>query len=120
MHVLQVGILKEKWYIEINYILEEQCPTFYTIVTIIVMFSLHNGNSPTRRAIVATLLWESGRLKLTLLKLGLGSPLGLPKLQSSIAGVKTPHIGMFFVSLKSYQSLDVENGLAWAIWTSKT
>jgi hypothetical protein len=27
---------------------------------------------------------------------------------------------VFFVSLKSYQSVDVENGLAWAIWTSAT
>jgi len=50
-------------------------------------------------------------------KLGLGSPLGLPKFQSSIARVKTPHIEMFFISLESYQSVDVENGLAWAIWT---
>jgi hypothetical protein len=58
------------------------------------------------------------RMKLTLPKLGLGSPLGLPKLQSSIAGVKTPCIGVFFISLKSYWSVDVENGLAWAIWTS--
>jgi hypothetical protein len=40
-----------------------------------------------------------------------------PKLQSSISGVKTPHIGALFISLESYQSVDVENGLAWAIWT---
>ncbi len=55
-------------------------------------------------------------MKLTLLKWGLGSPPGLPKLQSSITGVKTLCIGMFFVSLESYQSVDVENGLTWAIW----
>jgi len=24
---------------------------------------------------------------------------------------------VFFISLKSYQSVDVENGFAWAIWT---
>jgi len=59
-------------------------------------------------------------MKLTLLKWGLGSPLGLPKLQSSIAKVKTPRIGVLFISLESYQSVDVENGLAWAIWTSTT
>jgi hypothetical protein len=53
----------------------------------------------------------------TLLKWGLGSPPGLPKLQSWIAGVKTPHIGVFFISLESYESVDVENGFAWAIWT---
>jgi len=56
-------------------------------------------------------------MKLTLPKLGLGSPPGLPKLHSSIAGVKTPCIGVFFISLESYQSIDVENGLACAIWT---
>jgi hypothetical protein len=39
---------------------------------------------------------------------------------SRIAGVKTPRIGVFFISLKSYESVDVENELAWAIWTSAT
>jgi hypothetical protein len=51
-------------------------------------------------------------MKLTLPKLGLGGPLGLPKLQNSIAKVKTPCIGVFFISLESYQSVDVESGLA--------
>jgi hypothetical protein len=57
-------------------------------------------------------------MRLTLLKWGLGNPLEFPKLQTSIAGVKTPHIEAFFISLESYQIVDVENGLAWAIWTS--
>ncbi len=56
--------------------------------------------------------WKSGRMTLTLPKWGLGSPLGLPKLQSSITGVKTPCIEVFFISLENYQSIDVENGLA--------
>jgi hypothetical protein len=34
----------------------------------------------------------SVRSPLTLPKMGLGSPPGLPKTQDSIAGVKTPHI----------------------------
>jgi hypothetical protein len=51
-------------------------------------------------------------MTLTLPKWGLGSPLGLPKLQSSISGVTTPRIEAFFISLESYQSVDVENGLA--------
>jgi hypothetical protein len=59
-------------------------------------------------------------MKLTLPKLRLGSLLGLPKFQSSIVRVKTPCIGAFFISLKIYQSVDVENGLAWAIWTFAT
>jgi hypothetical protein len=65
---------------------------------------------------VATLLWKSVRMRLTLPKWGLGSPPGLPKFQSLIARVKTPRIGAFFILLESYQSLDVENGLTWAIW----
>jgi hypothetical protein len=58
------------------------------------------------------------KMKLTLPKWGLGSPPRLPKLQSLIVGVKTPHLEAFFISLESYWSVDVENGLAWAIWTS--
>jgi hypothetical protein len=45
-------------------------------------------------------------------KWGLGSPPRLPKLQSSIVGVKTPFLEAFFISLKNYQSVDVENGIA--------
>ncbi len=44
----------------------------------------------------------------TLPKWGLGSPVGLPKFQSWIAGVKTPRIGVFFISLQSYESVDVK------------
>jgi len=57
-------------------------------------------------------------MKLTFRKWGLGSPQGLPKLQSLIVRVETLCIGVFFISLESYGNLDVENGLAWAIWTS--
>jgi hypothetical protein len=56
-------------------------------------------------------------MKLTLPKWGFGNPLGLLKLHSSITKVKTPRIMVFFISLESYQSVDVKNGLAWAIWT---
>jgi hypothetical protein len=51
-------------------------------------------------------------MRLTLLKWGLESPLELPKLQRSIAGVKTPCIRLFFLSLKRYENLDIKNGLA--------
>ncbi len=61
--------------------------------------------------------WKSVRMTLTLLKWGLGSPSRLSKLQSSIAGVKKPCLEAFFISLENYQSVDVKNGLAWAIWT---
>ncbi len=49
-------------------------------------------------------------MTLTLPKWGLGSPPG-PKIKSSIAGVKTPRLEVFFISLKSSSSVDVENGL---------
>ncbi len=57
------------------------------------------------------------RSPLTLPKMGLGSPPGLLKIHSAIAGVKTPHIEAFFISLERSWSVDVQNGLAWAIWT---
>jgi len=46
--------------------------------------------------------WKNVRMTLTLPKWGFGSPLGLPKLQSSITGVKTPRFEALFMSLKSY------------------
>ncbi len=52
--------------------------------------------------------WKSGRMTPTLPKWGLGSPLGLPKLQSSIARVKTPCIEAFLISLESCQNVNVE------------
>jgi hypothetical protein len=42
----------------------------------------------------------SVRSPLTLLKMGLGSPLGLLKIQSTIAGIKTPCIEAFFIPLE--------------------
>jgi hypothetical protein len=59
----------------------------------------------------------SVRVKPTLPKVGTWSPQGLPKAQSSSSGVKTPRIGVFLVSLKNSWNVDVQNGLAWAIWT---
>jgi hypothetical protein len=55
---------------------------------------------------------KSVRMRFTLPKWELGSLPGLLKLQSLIAGVKTPRIVAFFISLKIYQNVDVENGLA--------
>jgi len=42
----------------------------------------------------------SVRMKFTLPKVGTWSPPGLPNTQSSIAGVKTLHIGVFFISME--------------------
>jgi len=50
--------------------------------------------------------------------MGLGSPPRLPKNQSVIARVKTPCIEAFFIQLERSWSVDVQNGLAWVIWTS--
>jgi hypothetical protein len=50
----------------------------------------------------------------------LGSPSRLLKIQNSIVGVKTPRLGQFFILLKRSWSVDVKNGLAWAIRISTT
>jgi len=51
-------------------------------------------------AIVATPLWAKCEDELTPPKVGTWSPPGLPKIQSLIAGVKTPHIAVFFIPLE--------------------
>jgi hypothetical protein len=70
--------------------------------------------------LVTTLLWESVKMRPTLPKWGLGSLIGFLKFYSFIVGVKTPSIGTFLISSESYQSVDVENGLTWTIWTFVT
>jgi hypothetical protein len=60
---------------------------------------------------------QSVRMRLTLPKVGTWSPLGLPQLQSSTAEGKTPRLEVFFIPLERSWSVDVQNGLAWAIWT---
>jgi hypothetical protein len=50
--------------------------------------------------------------------LGVGVPKGLLNLQSAIAGVKCPRLEESFISLEIFWSINVQNGLAWAIWTS--
>jgi hypothetical protein len=58
-----------------------------------------------RRQLVSQPYFEkSARMKLTLPKWELGSPPELSKIQSSIARVKTPHIGAFFISLESIKA----------------
>jgi hypothetical protein len=49
----------------------------------------------------------SVRSPFTLPKMGLESPTGLLKTQSANAGVKTPCIEVFFISLERSQSVDV-------------
>ncbi len=43
---------------------------------------------------------------------------GTLKNSESIAGVKTPCIGVFSISIERSWNVDVQNGLAWAIWIS--
>jgi hypothetical protein len=50
-------------------------------------------------------------------KSGIWSPPGLPNVQSSTARGKTPRIGVFWVSLERSWNLDIENALAFSIWT---
>jgi len=57
------------------------------------------------------------RMKLTFPKMGTWNLSGLLKIQSLIVGVKTPPIGVFFILMDRSWSVNVQNGLAWAIWT---
>ncbi len=69
---------------------------------------------------VATPLWAKCEDETHTPKSGTWSLPRLPKIQSLIAGVKTPFIGVFFISMERSWSVDVQNGLAWAIWTFAT
>jgi hypothetical protein len=42
----------------------------------------------------------------------------IPKISEFDCRGQIPCIRVFFISLESYRSVNVENGLAWAIWTS--
>jgi hypothetical protein len=52
--------------------------------------------------------------------LGVKIPNGLSNIQRVIEGVKTQWIKAFFISLERSWNIDIWNGLAWAIWISKT
>jgi hypothetical protein len=60
----------------------------------------------------------SVNMKLTLPKVGTWSPPGLPKFHSLNAKGKTSRLEVFFIPLEKSQSVDVQNGLAWIIWTA--
>jgi hypothetical protein len=66
-----------------------------------------DGCLPHQMVLSQPHFWKSVRMTLTLPKWGLGSPPGLPKLQSLIGGVKTPCHEAFFISLENYQSAHV-------------
>jgi len=46
------------------------------------------------------------------------SPPRLPKSQKTIWGVKSSRIWVFFISMENSWSVNAQNDLAWAIWTS--
>jgi hypothetical protein len=71
---------------------------------------IHSCRNPT--------LGLSVRVKPTLPKVGIWSPPGLLKTKSSSSGVKTPRIEVVFLSMERSWSVDVQNGLVCAIWTS--
>jgi hypothetical protein len=86
------------------------CDFFWFYSTHLVSMFLHKMSQPH--------FGLSVRMKLTLTKVRTWSPLGLLKIQSSSSGVKTPCIGVFLIPLERSWSVDVQNGLARAIWTS--
>jgi hypothetical protein len=70
---------------------------------------VHTCRNPT--------LGLSVRMQLTLPKVGKWSPQGLPKIQKTIWGIKSPRLHAFFISIKRSWRIDAQNGLALAIWT---
>jgi hypothetical protein len=81
-------------------------------------YDLNMLNKMTWQCYLSQPLFGIGvRVKPTLPKVGSRSLLGLPKIQSSSSGVKTPRIGVFLIPLERSWSVNVQNGLAWAIWT---
>jgi hypothetical protein len=61
---------------------------------------------------VATLLLEEWEDDSHILEMGTWESIRTPKTLEFDCRVKTPCIGVFFISLESYQSVDIENGLA--------
>jgi len=57
-------------------------------------------------------------MTLTLPKMGTWESFGIPETSKLNCQGQTPCLEVFFISLEKYQSVDVENGLAWAICTS--
>jgi hypothetical protein len=104
------GLYKSEWVNKLFFLLPSPIPKLQHAL-------LPSKCCKPRSVPIATLFWKNERMTPSLLKWGLGSLPGLPKLQSSIIGVKTPCIEAFFISLESYQSVNVENGLTWASWT---
>jgi hypothetical protein len=51
---------------------------------------------------------------------GSWSPGGLSNLQRAIVGVKTQWLEELFISMKIFWNVNILNGLALPIWTSKT
>jgi len=56
----------------------------------------------------------SVRMRLTLPKVGIWSPQGLPQFQSSTTEGKTLRLEVLFIPLERSWSVDAKNGLAWA------
>jgi hypothetical protein len=67
---------------------------------------------------VATPLWPSVGVKPNTPKVGDLESSGTPKCLEFDNKAQKPHIEVFLVSSESSRSVDIENGLALAIWTS--
>jgi hypothetical protein len=89
-----------------------RCPNFLFLLELGLGKMIFSFSPSSQCVLLQPYFEKSVRMRLTLPKWELGSPPRLPKLQSSISGVKTLHIEAFFISLEIYQSVDVENGLA--------
>jgi hypothetical protein len=73
-----------------------------------------------RRPIVTTSLLEECEDDNHTPKMGTWESSGTLKTSEFDCRVQTFRIWVLFISLESYQNIDVENGLTWAIWTFAT
>jgi hypothetical protein len=80
----------------------EQVETFDITMEVAKKIKVSMEEVPRPTALLQPRFGISVRMKLTLPKVGSWSPSRLPKIQSLIARVKTPRIGVFLMSLERY------------------
>jgi hypothetical protein len=90
--ILDVGY----WWLTLNQNVHEYCQTY----------------DQCQKTSVATPLLEECEDETHIPKMGTWESTRTPKNSEFDCRVKTPCIGVFFISLESYQNIDVENGLA--------
>jgi hypothetical protein len=94
------------------------CP--FTVALDIFMLKKDIAKTHYNNTGVTTLLWGKCEVAIHTPENGTWESFGTPEnLECNCRG-QTPCIELFFISLEKSWSVDVQNGLAWAIWTFAT